>query len=314
MKMISGSSEISGSRSDDSFPLPDNAMTSPMWNIRMRASKQAAKSKAHRAKSCLPIPGLQPQTSEIHISGAETICSRGEIQKMVREYVDRAIAHPRGKPDSIVVTIERLNKPLRSITALPLMTVKCGSSAGAIAIINILLRRSGVSIEAITSALSILRNKESMRGASLVRASSGRRVEPDMQRGVRASRFGIARPADKALSSGLSKLNINTQTVREALVLASKVASCRDIVAEVCISDDPDYTTGYVASASLGYIRIPHIKKKRDRRGGRIFFIKEDADVQPVMQYLERTPAMIQRIKPCSGEKTIDEILDRYHK
>jgi len=134
-----------------------------------------------------------------------------------------------------------------------------------------------------------------------------------MQRGVRASRFGIDRPAEKSLSRQLNTLGINTQTVREALVLASKVASCGDVVAEVCISDDPDYTTGYVASAHLGYVRIPHIKKKRDRRGGRIFFLKEDADIRRVIQYLEKAPAIIENITACFGEKTIDEIIDRHH-
>lgn len=279
----------------------------------MRASKQAAKSKAQSAKSCMTSPNPQPPAPEIHISGAEGICSRGEIQQIVQEYVDRAITHPRGKPDKIVITIEALNKPLRFITALPVMTAKCGSSSRAEAIIGKLLTEAGVSMKAIASALSILQNRETMRGASLVRASSGRRVDPDMQRGIRASRFGIANPSKKALSAQLYTQGINTQTVREALVLASKVASCSNVVAEVCISDDPDYTTGYVASAALGYIRIPHIKKKRDRRGGRIFFLREDADIRRVIQYLEKTPAIINNITPCSGKKTIDEIIDRHH-
>lgn len=280
----------------------------------MRASKQAARSKEQRAKNCSLIPGPQTPPQEIHISGAEGICSRSDLQKIVQEYIDRAITHPRGRPDSIVITIEELKKPLRSITALPLMTVKCSSSSRAEAIIGKLLTESGVSMKAITSALSILHNRETMRGAGLLLASSGRRVEPDMQRGVRASRFGIDRPAEIRLSTELNKLGINTQTVMEALILASKVASCRDIVAEVCISDDPDYTTGYVASEYLGYVRIPHIKKKRDRRGGRIFFLKENADILHVISYLEKTPILIEGIKPCSGEKTIEEILDRYHK
>lgn len=280
----------------------------------MRASKQEAKSRTQRAVSNRPIPNPRRQPPDIHISGAEGICSRAALQRIAREYVNRAITHPRGRPDSIVITIEELKKPLRSITALPLMTVKCGSSSRAESIIGKLLTESSVSTKAITSALSILQNKETMRGAALLLASSGRRVEPDMQRGVRASRFGIARPAEIRLLTELKKLGINTQPVREALILASKVASCRDIVAEVCISDDPDYTTGYVASEYLGYVRIPHIKKKRDRRGGRIFFLKENADILQVISYLEKTPILIEDIKPCSGEKTIEEILDRYHK
>ncbi len=285
-----------------------------MWNIRMRASKKAVKSKERKAKASKPLPGPQLPTPDIHISGAEGICFEGDIQKIVQKYIDRAITHPRGRPDSIVITIEELKKPLKSITALPIVTVKCESSSRAQTIISKLLAESGVSIKAITSALAILMDKESMRGATLVRASSGRRVEPDMQRGVRASRFGIARPTEKGLSAELDKLGINTQTVREALILASKVASCRDVVAEVCISDDPDYTIGYVASASLGYVRIPHIKKKRDKRGGRVFFLKEDADIRTVIQYLEKRPVIIHSIKSCSGEKTVDEILDRSHK
>ncbi|MBI5634616.1 MAG: 6-carboxyhexanoate--CoA ligase [Nitrospirae bacterium] len=274
----------------------------------MRASKRAAKRRGQTIATLKtkPIP-------DTHISGAEGICQRKEIQPIVQEYIDRAVAHPRGKPDSIVITIEELKKPLRSISALPVMTVKCGSSSRAEAITGILLRSSGVSMKAITSALSILQNRESMRGASLVLASSGQRVEPDMLRGVRASRFGIAGSAEKALTAELNMLGINTQTVREALVLASKVASCRDVMAEVCISDDPDYTTGYVASEGLGYIRIPHIKKKRDRRGGRIFFIREAADIPGVIAYLEKTPVIIQSIKPCPGEKNLDEIIDCHH-
>ncbi len=285
-----------------------------MWNIRMRASKKAANSKERKAKTSKPLPSPQFLTPDIHISGAEGICFEGDIQEIVQKYIDRAITHPRGRPDSIVITIEELKKPLKSITALPIVTVKCGSSSRAEAIIGKLLAESGVSIKAITSSLAVLKNKEPMRGASMVRASSGRRVEPDTQRGIRASRFGIARPADKTLTAELSKLNINTQTVKEALILASKVASCRDIVAEVCISDDPDYTTGYVASAALGYVRIPHIKKKRDKSGGRVFLIKEGADIRTVIQYLEKSAVIIDSIKSCSGEQTIDEILDRSHK
>jgi len=279
-----------------------------MWNIRMRASRQKSRERRKEDKDAVTLAA-----SEEHISGAEVICTWKEIQQTVQAYVDRAITHPRGKPDRIVITIEQMSKTPKVIAALPVMTVKCGSSSRAKVIISMFLRASGISERAIASALLILQNRQTMRGASLMLASSGRRVEPDAQRGVRASRFGIARPAEKALSAQLNTMGINTQTVREALVLASKVASCRDVVAEVCISDDPDYTSGYVASADMGYVRIPHIKKKQDRRGGRIFFLREDADIPGVIQYLEKTPVIIQNITPCSSKKTIHEILDRHH-
>lgn len=286
----------------------------------MRASRQAPKSRERRAKGGLPVPVTQSpiptpldQTPGIHISGAEGIYFRSEIRQIVQAYINRAVTHPRGKPDRILITIEELKKPLRAIKALPVMTVKCNSTSRAETIISQLLKESGVSMEAIASAFLTLQTRETMRGASLVLASSGRRVEPDMQRGIRASRFGLARTAEKSLAAQLDMLGINTQTVREALVLASRVASCRDVIAEVCISDDPDYTTGYVASGHLGYVRIPHSKRKQDHRGGRVFFLREDADLRHVIRYLEKTPVIIDCITSCSNEKAIHEILDRHN-
>ncbi len=302
------------------------APVSPLWSIRMRASRLKGKGQRARGKGSAPLaisltplagdvdPAPQPPTPDIHISGAETICSRREIRTVVEAYIDRAIAHPRGKPDNIQISIEQLRKKPRVIPALPIMTVTNTSPSCAKTIITRLLTEAGVSTMAITSALSILYSRDAMRGASLVLMSSGRRVEPDLQRGVRASRFGILKTAKKMLTASLDRYGLNTETVREAVILASKVASCRDVVAEVCISDDPDYTTGYAASAYRGYVRIPHIKSKKDRRGGRIFFLRENADIYRAIQYLEKTPVIITGPISCSGEKTIDELIDRPHK
>ncbi len=278
-----------------------------MWNIRMRASRQKGKKDRARTDS------QRSAVPDIHISGAEAICYKRELHQIASAYIDRAITHPKGKPDKIVITIEQLIARPRVITALPVVTVKCRSSGRAEEIIKMLCRRCGISEKSIRSALGILRSSQTMRGAGLVMAASGRRAEPDRARGVRASRFGISRTAAKALSACLSDQDIDTQTVREALMLSSKVLSCRDVMAEVCISDDPDYTTGYVASADLGYVRIPNIKKRRDTSGGRVFFLREDTDIQGVIRYLEKTPVIINNISPCLGEKGIDEIIDRNH-
>jgi 6-carboxyhexanoate--CoA ligase len=81
---------------------------------------------------------------------------------------------------------------------------------------------------------------------------------------------------------------------KEALCLASKVAGCPFIVAELCMSDDPDYTTGYFASRERGYIRLTAIKEKGDPRGGRIFlFDGSQEDVLSCMRYLEETPVLV---------------------
>ena len=152
-----------------------------------------------------------------------------------------------------------------------------------------------------------------MRGAALVYAHSGRRVEPDKKRGIRASRLGMSVETESLLSQELEKFKINTLTVKEALVLASKVAACPNIIAELCVSDDPDYTTGYIASRDLGYIRIPHIKKTGSAAGGRVFFLRETADILSVVRYLEKMPVLVTSLSPCRGTYSIHEIIDRYH-
>jgi 6-carboxyhexanoate--CoA ligase len=152
-----------------------------------------------------------------------------------------------------------------------------------------------------------------MRGAALITAEKGRRLEPDRQRGIRVSRLGITKPALKELSSKLSKYDINTATVQEAIILASKVLSCEQVMAELCISDDPNYTTGYVASRGFGYVRIPHIKNKGSSSGGRAFFVKEGIDIGDIMEYLERRPMIIGKVSSCKGTVPIDEILNYPH-
>ena len=119
------------------------------------------------------------------------------------------------------------------------------------------------------------------------------RLEPDKDRGIRVTRLGMDKSAGKRLSRTLSTVSLNSATVKEAIVLASKVATCPGVVAEICISDDPDYITGYVASKKLGYLRIPNIKNYGEMHGGRVFFISDDADVEVLMEYLEKTPVLI---------------------
>jgi 6-carboxyhexanoate--CoA ligase len=279
-------------------------------SIRMRASKQC---KVKNARLC-KLPGAtklgtqNSNISEIHISGAEGIYESSEVFEKVKEYIQRALRHPKGEVDRIVITIEDIQEKPESISSLPVSTVTCNTPVEGRKIIKKLLHSIGVSNKAVNTALSILR-KGSMRGAAIVTAESGLRLEPDSDRGIRATRFGVSKPALRRLEADLSRFGINTNTVREAVILASKVAAFGEVTAELCISDDPDYTTGYVASQRFGYVRIPNIKSAADRSGGRVFFVREAAAVQKTIGYLERTPVIIDSISPCRGVTGIDEII-----
>ncbi len=92
------------------------------------------------------------------------------------------------------------------------------------------------------------------------------------------------------------------------------MASHTDIISELCVSDNPDYTTGYVASKSLGYVRIPHIKDRSSMYGGRVFFVKDSVDLNLLKRYLEERPVIINIISRCKGQMKLDEIMKHsYH-
>jgi len=262
----------------------DQGILDSLWSVRMRASRQV-KSQKSKVKS----PGI----NEIHISGAEGLYEFPEIPEITREYSLRAVDHPRGRPDKILITIERVMEKTGTAPLLPYRTVQCGSPDAARKVMQELLLSAGISRKAVRCGLRVVTCGAAMHGAALVQSESAARMEPDRQRGVRVSRLGIPRAAERRLSRRLARQGINTTTVKEALILASKVASCRHVLAELCVSDDPDYTTGYVASNRFGYIRIPCIKHKGSSSGGRVFFIKEEADVTRIVEYLERAPVIV---------------------
>ena len=273
----------------------------------MRASKRAANSLAKTATGNRGCP-------EIHISGAEGIYEEKEIAKVLRAYADRALSHPKGRPDSVVISMEEIKQRPLTVQSLKVSTLSCRSPLQARTLARKLLIYSGMSDAAISAAFAVTGSASTMRGAALVLSGSGTRVEPDKERGVRVSRLGISRSVAALLSRRLSRQGLNNSTVKEALTLASKVAACRQVTAELCISDDPEYTTGYVSSERLGYVRIPHIKKKGEKKGGRVFFLEEDADIDSVIGFLEKTTVIIDSLSTCYRVRTINEIIDSIDK
>jgi len=273
----------------------------------MRASK-----KAKRQVAMTSLRGHDVR--EIHISGAEGIYDGKEIARIVSQYAIRALSHQKGRPDSIIITVEEVKQKPRAIQSLPVTTLACRSPLQARGLIRKLLVFSGISDRAISTAFTVTNSSITMRGAALILCGSGRRVEPDKPRGIRVSRLGISNHADTTLSRKLAHRGMNNSTVKEAIILASKVAACRQVIAELCVSDDPEYTTGYVSSGRYGYVRIPHIKKKGEKKGGRVFFLEEGADIDFVTGFLEKTPVIIDSLSPCYGVRTIYEIIDRIDK
>lgn len=244
-----------------------------------------------------------------HVSGAEGIYDKSDISNIVKEYTQRALVHAKGAADEIRITVEELKEKSKKISSLPLYTLNTRNSAAAKKAALKILTSVGITERAVEEAFQALDVGITMRGAMLMDIE-GVRLEPDLLRGVRVTRMGITKQAATDLSRKLGQLGINNNTVKEALVLASKVHKYRMVLGEICISDDPNYTTGYIATRAHGYIRLPRIKKRGVPYGGRAFFIT-GGEVKELIKYLQRTPVLINSIKPCNGVVTLGEILSQ---
>jgi len=262
------------------------------YSLKMRASQQVGKGE---------------QKHEQHISGAERIVSRESVEAVCTAMVRRAMTHSKGDPDFINVKIEKIHESdIQVLKALPVTRIDVDSWQDglekAFELVNKtvcegLLRdnvaRSDVqgknfgALDDFKEKLpELLRETFPMRGAMLYDIATGTRLEPDHARGVRATYMD-------ALHS--SVVDSCKNHFNEAIVLATKVANAPGMVAEFCISDDPNYITGYVASKELGYVRIMKMKEMGDENGGRIFlFDSRKASAEECIEYLQKKKVLVE--------------------
>ena len=156
---------------------------------------------------------------------------------------------------------------------------------------------NGVSEEAAEKGIKDIQNlKESIHGAMLIDKDSGKRIDKKGIAGVRVT--GIASADVNKYRESLKKDGREGLHLEEALILASKIASCRGIVAELCWSDDPSYVIGYVGTKE-NYHRIPILKDSGNPVGGRVFFVDtnqldNDYNLDRLIDYLEKQIVLIE--------------------
>jgi len=252
-----------------------------------------------------------------HASGAERIVQSGNIDVVVHELNDRALG--RGcTQDQISITIEPIEKPISyCLTALDVTTLAVYDHASARFQAGLVLQREGVSRLAIQAAIDHIsrgasQTNENMRGAMIMDARTGVRLEYNPDRGVRTSKFDWLDSAREAVDRMLNQFGLTHFRTREALALATKVAHGPGIVAELCWSDEPDYTAGYAASIHAGYVRFPVLKKPGDAKGGRAFFVDRDKlDLDTLIYYLEKEPVLITHIGSCNLPMLPEQYFER---
>lgn len=241
---------------------------SELYSVRMRAAQ-----------------GGPHENGGHHISGAERIVKLDDVGTIAQSLAERALHHSKGTADFINITVDLIPpEKISYIDCLKVEEHKTGSIPESHQLATELLQGPTITETAVRKAICMLKSLDrSMRGAMLVDAITGERLDTG-NRGVRVSHM------DSFDSHALG----DNEHMREALVLASKVQSAEGVVGELCWSDDPDYTVGYVACNGV-YHRLPHMKELGSDIGGRVFFVQSDIDSESVIEYLESAPVLVQR-------------------
>lgn len=225
-----------------------------------------------------------------HVSGAERIIDQQELAAAAGCLSERALHHGLGRADFINIKMEEIQPgELEYLTALPVSTRPASNVEGSYVIMRQMLTELGLAAQA-DELINLLRHVHPMRGAVLYDIATSQRVEPDKERGIRVTYMD-------AEGAGVGSSSKNH--FREAIVLATKVVNAPGILAELCMSDDPDYLVGYLASKKHGYVRLTPMKNMGDPHGGRVFiFDSRLAQTQDTIAYLEKQKVLVRGLPP----------------
>lgn len=246
-----------------------------LYSIRMRAAKGGAH-----------------ELGGTHISGAERLVTKEELSKIAEKMIWRALHHSKGVADFISLKIDEIKpEDIQTIPCLSIKNFNANSVNEGLQKARELLVNHGISPIAINKGLTELKAlARNMRGAILLDATTGKRLDPDHEKGVRVTHMD-ALDSEK-LQQHLERQGLTNIHVREALILASKVLSAPGVLAELCWSDDPDYIAGYVSYGNT-YHRISQLKEMHSPIGGRLFFVEPNADVDKLIHYLSTQTVLV---------------------
>jgi len=224
---------------------------------------------------------------ERHCAGAERMVSEENILSVAKSLLERGLNRNEEIPDFIQLKIEKVNRSeVIELEALPVRTIDVPDVTAGIAELRKILET--MTLPHVPEILELLQSRQNMRGAILLDVDTLERLEPDQERGVRVTYMD----ADTIEPTTAIKNHF-----REALVLATKVAFAPNIIGEICISDDPEYVTGYVASKNIGYVRITKLKEFGTPFGKRVFLYRGDkSEVPNCIEYLENRKVLVKNV------------------
>lgn len=246
----------------------------PLYSIKMRAAK-----------------------GDLHVSGAERIIPQADISAAVSALTERALHHGLGRADFINIKMEEVRPAqLEYLNALPVSKRPAQTVEETYQIMREMLCELCLAAKA-DELIELLRHNHPMRGAVLYDVATSKRLEPDKERGIRVTYMDAA---------GAASASSCKNHFREAIVLATKVVHAPGVLAELCLSDDPDYLVGYLASLKHGYVRLMPMKEMGNPHGGRVFiFDSTKAKAEDAINYLEKQRVLVRGLpveKPANPD------------
>lgn len=220
---------------------------------------------------------MRASHEDIHISGAETMCEFEDLENYLKKYFNKAFNHENGNIDFLNLKIEKVKAPIQTLVALPVVENLNDT-------LTQLAKQTDVSEYALNKGLEYIKNDITYTGAIILSAQTGQRLDSTEQRGIRVTHLAF---------KTCKRNGEISERVKDARALATCINTFEGVKAELCVSDDLHYTTGYYASPKLGYRRIFNIKEKGTRHGGRIIFVDEGINLNAYVSFLETVPKVI---------------------
>lgn len=266
-------------------------------------------------------------SGEKHLSGGEDLVERSSLQDKLLALTEQGLTSSRNQ-DGILPSLNIRVEPVKrsSVLRKTLLPVHCLDSSShqeTLSFLSELVETIGYRETVDTASLTqwfndILKGTESgLSGASFL-FPDGERWIPE-NRGVRVTHFGMLPAIRQALLEEAQHHPVGSgRRFVDALQIASKVEGLSDFLLELCASDNPEYTTGYIALRNFGYLRLPHLKREGNSAGGRMILLSRKLDERErahALSYLSRTPVLFtgrsRLFSPSTGKALVGEIFQK---
>ncbi len=231
---------------------------------------------------------MRASEEDKHVSGGERIVEKENLEEVILELLNRPSSY-----DFLNIKVQKLKEIDYIEKSLDIKSYTFDNYLEANNFAISLLENAGIPRKISENYIWLLHTGagelgNNMRGAMIVNLN-GERLELDKSRGVRTTNVDFLNR--KNIEKILLEKGFSLRTL-DALALATKNLNHPDIIAEYCISDQQDYTTGYVAIKGL-YNRISPLKKLNNPKGGRIYFVRNNTDIDKLYNYLQNKSFLI---------------------